>query len=105
MLKLPFSGPRSSSHHSKFQDYVHQTHFQTIQGTEGTLADTVSRSMCVVQQTPVSSHETNKKLRDMPMADLDRPETRREIERQADAERANGRRLSNLTETGKALLL
>jgi hypothetical protein len=35
---------------------------------------------------------------------LDKPETRRQIERQADAEQTNGRRLANLGEVGKDLL-
>ena len=36
--------------------------------------------------------------------ELDKPETRRQIERQADAEQTNGRRLANLNEAGKDLL-
>src|SRR4029078_1492769 len=39
--------------------------------------------------------------RDMSPQELDKPETRRQIERQADAEQANGRRLANLNEIGK----
>jgi hypothetical protein len=62
------------------------------------------RQSLQVRDRELQLYETNKKLRDTPLAELDRPETRREIERQADAERANGRRLSNLTETGKELL-
>jgi hypothetical protein len=62
------------------------------------------RQSLQVRDRELQLYETNKKLRDTPLAELDRPETRREIERQADAERANGRRLSSLTEAGKELL-
>lgn len=48
--------------------------------------------------------ETNKELRALATEELDRPETRRRIESQATAERANGRRLSNLVETGGDLV-
>jgi hypothetical protein len=49
-------------------------------------------------------HETNKRLRDLPTDQLDRPEVRREIADQAAAERANGRRLTGLTSFGDELL-
>jgi hypothetical protein len=62
------------------------------------------RQSLQVRDRELQLYESNKKLRDLPLAELDRPETRREIERQADAERANGRRLSGLTEAGKELL-
>jgi hypothetical protein len=48
--------------------------------------------------------ETNKQLRAMTPEELDRPETRRRIENQATAERANGRRLSGLVTTGEDLV-
>jgi hypothetical protein len=48
--------------------------------------------------------ETNKQLRDLPQEELDRPETRRRIENQAAAERANGRRLSGLVSSGEDLV-
>lgn len=57
-----------------------------------------------VRDRELALYETNKRLRAMSPAELDRPEIRRQIERQADAERTNGRRLANLTETGKDLL-
>ena len=38
-------------------------------------------------------HETNKQLRALAAEELDKPETRRQIENQASAERQNGRRL------------
>src|SRR5205823_5840658 len=40
--------------------------------------------------------ETNKQLRQLSADELNQPETRRRIENQAEAERANGRRLTNL---------
>jgi hypothetical protein len=49
-------------------------------------------------------HETNKQLRDLPADELDRPATRRRIEQQASAERANGRRLESLVATGEDLV-
>ena len=45
--------------------------------------------------------ETNKQLRALPSEELDQPDTRRRIENQAAAERANGRRLSNLVVIGR----
>jgi hypothetical protein len=49
-------------------------------------------------------YETNKQLRELTQDELDRPETRRRIETQSAAERANGRRLSNLTANGEELV-
>jgi hypothetical protein len=46
----------------------------------------------------------NKQLRALPVEELDRPETRRRVQAQADAERANGRRLSNLVASGEELV-
>lgn len=48
--------------------------------------------------------ETNKQIRDLPPEELDRPETRKRIENQAAAERANGRRLSSLVTSGEDLV-
>ena len=48
--------------------------------------------------------DTNKQLRELSPDDLDRPQTRRRIENQAAAERANGRRLSGLVVTGEDLV-
>jgi hypothetical protein len=62
------------------------------------------RQSLEVRDRELQLYETNKRLRDMSPQELDRPETRRQIERQADAEHVNGRRLSNLTEVGKDLL-
>ena len=62
------------------------------------------RQSLEVRDRELQLYETNKRLRELPAAELDRPETRRQIERQADAERVNGRRLANLTESGKDLL-
>lgn len=48
--------------------------------------------------------ETNKRLRELSAEELDRPETRKRIEAQAAAEKANGRRLAGLTESGADLV-
>jgi hypothetical protein len=62
------------------------------------------RQALEVRDRELQLYETNKRLRDMSPAELDKPETRRQIERQADAEQTNGRRLANLNELGKDLL-
>ncbi|GIW88318.1 MAG: hypothetical protein KatS3mg108_2642 [Isosphaeraceae bacterium] len=48
--------------------------------------------------------DQNKQLRQLDPEELDRPETRRRIENQAAAERANGRRLSALVVSGEDLI-
>jgi hypothetical protein len=48
-------------------------------------------------------HETNKEIRAMSAADLDRPENRRRVVQQATAENANAARLDSLTQSGKQL--
>ncbi len=49
-------------------------------------------------------HEVNRRLRSLSPAQLDRPETRQEIERQAAAEEANAARLNAVTKMGRDLL-
>ncbi len=49
-------------------------------------------------------HATNKELRAMDAAELDRPESRRKIAQQASAENANAARLSNLNQSGRSLV-
>ncbi len=49
-------------------------------------------------------HQTNKELRQLSAAELDRPENRRKIQQQAASERANADRLDNLTQLGKNLV-
>ncbi len=49
-------------------------------------------------------HETNKEFRALSVAELDRPDTRREIAAQASAEKANGERLASLTGSGRKLV-
>lgn len=49
-------------------------------------------------------YEGNKQLRELTAAELDQPEAREELSKQAAAERANGRRLENLTRAGDGLL-
>jgi hypothetical protein len=57
-----------------------------------------------VRDIEMGLFETNRQLRALPPDDLDRPDTRRRIENQAAAERANGRRLSGLVTAGEDLL-
>jgi len=49
-------------------------------------------------------HATNKELRAMDAAELDRPENRRKIAQQASAENANAARLGNLNQSGRSLV-
>ncbi|MEZ5941991.1 MAG: hypothetical protein R3C18_11405 [Planctomycetaceae bacterium] len=49
-------------------------------------------------------YATNQEIRDLPAESLDDPATRKRIETQAAAERANGRRLSGLVVSGEDLL-
>jgi hypothetical protein len=62
------------------------------------------RQALEVRDRELQLYETNKQLRELSQDELDRPETRRRIENQAGAERANGRRLSNLTANGEELV-
>jgi hypothetical protein len=62
------------------------------------------RQSLEVRDREMQLYETNKQLRDLAAEELDRPETRRKIENQASAERANGRRLSGLALTGEDLI-
>src|SRR6201997_5276345 len=48
--------------------------------------------------------ETNKQLRELSADEINQPGTRRRIETQAEAERTNGRRLSNLVASGEDLV-
>lgn len=49
-------------------------------------------------------HQTNKELRALSAADLDRPENRRKVAQQASAENANADRLSSLNQSGRHLV-
>ncbi len=62
------------------------------------------RQSLEVRDREMQLHETNKQLRELSSQELDQPETRRRIESQAAAERANGRRLSNLVVSGEDLV-
>ena len=62
------------------------------------------RQALEVRDRELQLHETNKQLRDLSPEELDRPDTRRRIENQSAAERANGRRLTGLAATGEDLL-
>ena len=62
------------------------------------------RQAIEVRDSEMQLHETNKQLRALAAADLDKPENRRKIENQASAERQNGRRLSALVVSGEDLV-
>ena len=49
-------------------------------------------------------HQTNKELRELAAADLDRPENRRRVSQQAAAENANAARVDSLTHAGRNLV-
>ncbi len=57
-----------------------------------------------VRDREMQLYETNKQLRNMTPQQLDQPENRRTLSAQAQRERANGRRLTNLVQGGEMLL-
>jgi hypothetical protein len=57
-----------------------------------------------VRDRELQLYEANKELRELPADELDEPDTRKRIERQAAAERANGSRLSGLVSSGEQLV-
>jgi hypothetical protein len=62
------------------------------------------RQALEVRDRELQLYETNKQIRELSQDELDQPDTRRRIEGQANAERANGRRLSNLSMNGEELV-
>jgi hypothetical protein len=62
------------------------------------------RQSLEVRDREMQLFETNKQLRELSQDELDEPDTRRRIESQAAAEKANGRRLTGLANTGEDLL-
>ena len=62
------------------------------------------RQSLEVRDKEMQLYDTNKQLRALAAEELDRPENRRKIENQANAERANGRRLSALATSGEELI-
>jgi hypothetical protein len=62
------------------------------------------RQSLEVRDREMQLYETNKQLRAMAPEELDKTETRKKIEAQASAERANGRRLSGLVMSGEDLV-
>jgi hypothetical protein len=62
------------------------------------------RQSLEVRDREMQLFETNKQLRQLSAEEMDRPETRRRIEAQAEAERGNGRRLTNLVANGEDLI-
>ncbi|HTK76555.1 MAG TPA: hypothetical protein VL371_14915, partial [Gemmataceae bacterium] len=57
-----------------------------------------------VRDRELQLFDTNKQLRGLSEDELNQPETRRKIESQAEGERANGRRLTNLVGVGEDLV-
>lgn len=57
-----------------------------------------------VRDREMQLHETNRALRSLSEAELERPESRRQLERQAAAEQANARRLARLSDEGAELI-
>lgn len=57
-----------------------------------------------VRDRELRLYETNKQLRDLSPEQLDQPDIRKQLEAQASAEKANGRRLSGLVNSGEDLL-
>ncbi|MBI2823782.1 MAG: hypothetical protein HYX69_03710 [Planctomycetia bacterium] len=62
------------------------------------------RQSLEVRDREMQLHHTNQQLRMLSPEELDRPETRRQIEAQSTAERANGRRLTGLVSGGEELV-
>ncbi len=62
------------------------------------------RQSLEVRDREMQLFETNKQIRDLSKEELDQPDTRRKIEAQAAAEKANGRRLSGLVTNGEDLV-
>ncbi|WP_435020077.1 hypothetical protein TA3x_001633 [Tundrisphaera sp. TA3] len=62
------------------------------------------RQSLEVRDREMQLHEANKQLRALSAEELDRPENRRKVEAQAQAERANGRRLTALVTNGEDLV-
>src|SRR6185436_13965312 len=62
------------------------------------------RQALEVRDREMQLHHTNQQLRLLSDEELDRPETRRQIEAQSAAERSNGRRLTGLATSGEDLI-
>jgi hypothetical protein len=62
------------------------------------------RQSLEVRDRELQLYETNKQLRELPAEELDDASTRKRLEAQAAAERANGRRLENLVDAGEDLI-
>jgi hypothetical protein len=62
------------------------------------------RQSLEVRDKEMALHETNKALQELSPSELDQPDNRKKIDAQAAAERANGRRLANLTASGEDLV-
>jgi len=62
------------------------------------------RQSLEVRDREMALYEANRQIRALTRDELDRPETRRRVENQAAAERANGRRLNGLVASGEDLV-
>ncbi len=62
------------------------------------------RQSLEVRDREMQLHETNKQLRELSPDELDQPDSRKRLDAQAAAERANGRRLSGLVNNGEDLV-
>ena len=62
------------------------------------------RQSLEVRDREMQLHHTNQQMRMLTPEELDKPETRRQIEAQATAERANGRHLTGLVTSGEDLV-
>lgn len=62
------------------------------------------RQALEVRDREMRLYETNKQIRELSAEEVDQPATRRLVEDQAAAERANGRRLASLSAAGEELL-
>src|SRR5262249_40096439 len=93
---------RARTYSSTYTFYVLNTEQHGIWVTEQ--LSRWHRQSLEVRDKELQLYESNKQLRALAGPELDRPETRRKIENQAAAERANGRRLGSLTLTGEDLI-
>ncbi len=57
-----------------------------------------------VRDRELQLHETNKQLRNLPSEELNHPDNLKQLSSQAERERVNGRRLTNLVRAGEGLL-
>ena len=93
---------RSRTYSSPFVLYVLSAEQHSIWLTEQ--LSKWHRQSLEVRDREMQLHHTNQELRMLSPEDLDQPENRRRIETQSTAERANGRRLTGLVNSGEDLV-